>query len=105
MHVQEDHAAQVDLLTAVHTDQEALIADLSEQLSTCRARCAELKAMLAELCGPPHAAASRLGGHPTRSAELQAAEACAAELTTELAEAKVCQLTPATQMVCPLHQR
>ena len=93
--MQEEHAAQVDLLTAVHADQEALIADLSEQLNTCRARCAELEATLADLCGPSLAACGRPQGCPTWVAELQAAEGHAKELTAELVEAKVFHLLSA----------
>ena len=86
--VQEEHAAQVDLLTAVHADQEALIGDLSEQLIASKARCAELDATLADLCGPPRALEGGPKEYPTRVAQLQAAESCIAQLTGQLAEAK-----------------
>ena len=88
--LQEEHTAQVDLLTAVHADQEVLIADLSDQLNASRARSAELEAALSDLCGPPCLPG---GGEPegylTRAAELQAAEILAVQLTEQLAEAQV----------------
>ena len=83
----------MDLLTAVHADQEALIGDLSEQLSTSKAHCAELEATLADLCGPPRTAEGGPEGHPTRVAELQAAENRVAQLTQQLAELKASRLT------------
>lgn len=91
MHVQEEHTAQVDLLTAVHADQEALIADLSEQLSTSAARCAELDHQLGDLCGPPRSPRSGvLSGYTTRVAQLHAAEDLALQLTEQLTRAQVC---------------
>ena len=91
MHVQEEHTAQVDLLTAVHADQEALIADLSEQLSASAARCAELDHQLGDLCGPPRSPRSGvLSGYPTRVAQLHAAEDLALQLTERLTRAQVC---------------
>ena len=89
VHLQEEHVAQVDLLTAVHADQEALIADVSEQLSACRARCAELEATLTDLCGPSHAVGDGSEGYPTRAAELQAAEGRVARLVHQLAQTQV----------------
>ncbi len=88
--LQEEHTAQADLLTAVHADQEALIADLSDQLSASRARSAELEAALSDLCGPPRLPrGGEAEEYPTRAAELQAAEVFAVQLTEQLAEAQV----------------
>ena len=87
---QEEHAAQVDLLAAVHTDQEGLIADLSEELSASRAHCVELEAKIGSLCGPPHSAEPcSLNRHPTRLAELEAAASNVTELEQQLSQAQV----------------
>jgi chromosome condensin MukBEF ATPase and DNA-binding subunit MukB len=89
--VQEEHTAQVDLLTAVHADQEALIADLSEQLSASAARCAELDRQLSDLCGQPQSPWSGvLRAYPTPVAQLHAAEDLALQLTEKLTRAQVC---------------
>ena len=90
----------MELLTEVHTDQETLIADLSEQLSTCKACCAELEATLADICGPPLADQGGPAGYPTRVAELQAAESHVAELTRELVQAKVTLPSPQVCSMC-----
>lgn len=81
----------MDLLTAVHADQEALIADLSEQLSASALRCAELDRQLGDLCGPPRSPWSGvLRAYPTRVAQLHAAEDLALQLTEKLTRAQVC---------------
>lgn len=95
----------MELLTEVHSDQEALIADLVEQLSTCQVRCAELEAMLADICGPPLAAQGGPAGYPTRAAQLQAAESRVAELARELIHAKVTSATQKTCVLCFHQQR
>ena len=80
----------MDLLAAVHADQEGLIADLSEELSTSRSQCAELEAKIGGLCGPPHGAGPRsLNRHPTRLAELEAAATHVTELEQKLSQAQV----------------
>ena len=87
---QEEHAAQVDLLAAVHADQEGLITDLSEELSASRKHCAELDAKITNLCGPPHGTRPRsLNRQPTRLAELEVAASHVTELEQQLSHAQV----------------
>ena len=80
----------MDLLAAVHADQEGLIADLSEDLSASRSQCAELEAKIGNLCGPPHSIGPLdLGRHPTRLAELESAATHVTELEQQLSQARV----------------
>ena len=80
----------MDLLAAVHADQEGLIADLSEELSASRSQCAELEAKIGNLCGPPHRTGPcSLNGHTTRLAELEAAATHVTELEQKLNQAQV----------------
>lgn len=80
----------MDLLAAVHGDQEGLIADLSEQLSASRTHCAELEAKIGSLCGPPHGTGPlSLNRQPTRLAELEVAARHVTELEQQLSQAQV----------------
>ena len=75
----------MDLLAAVHGDEEGLIADLSEQLSASRIHCTELEAKVGSLCGPPHRTGPRsLNRQPTRLAELEVAARHVTELEQQL---------------------
>ena len=80
----------MDMLAAVHADQEGLIADLSEELSASRTHCAQLEAKIGNLCGPPHETGPRsLNRHHTRLDELEAHASHVTELKQELSQAQV----------------
>ena len=80
----------MDLLAAVHANQEGLIADLSEELSASRSQCAELVTTIGNLRGSPHGTGpSSLKRHPTRLAELEAAATHVSEREERLSQAQV----------------